>query len=185
MVQNAFSDLRQLRFTQGASQYDNELRARFHEDPANPYTTPERRFADPDVGWTRASSGTEVLANMTNLVRTRLIQEYNGTQPTPVAPALPPGPVLPLAQRRVWVPFRYAGQRARSNFAPRTHNHQATWFEPTPRCMKCRVIHNYTIVDEDLAVRAVPNRTCQCAEDIVYGKLRQLDLVGNVILAEL
>lgn len=40
--------------------------------------------------------------------------------------------------------------------------------QTTPRCMKCRVIHDYNIEDEDLQVKAVANNFCQCAEDIVY-----------------
>lgn len=51
--------------------------------------------------------------------------------------------------------------------------------------MKCRVIHDYNIVGEDLQVKTVANKSCQCAEDIVYGKLRQLERVGNVVLANL
>lgn len=51
--------------------------------------------------------------------------------------------------------------------------------------MKCRVIHDYNIAEEDLQIKAVLNKSCQCAEDIVYGKLRQLNKVDNVVLINL
>ena len=78
--------------------------------------------------------------------------------------------------------FTYENQRARSTFVLRLHRNQETLFEATPRCMKCRVIHDYDIVNEDMEVQARPNGSCQCAEDILYGKLRELDSVGNVVL---
>jgi hypothetical protein len=41
--------------------------------------------------------------------------------------------------------------------------------------MKCRVIHDYNIAEEDLQVKAVPNKSCQCAENIVYGKFKTVE----------
>ena len=124
------------------------------------------------------------LANFERLVRTRLIDEYAGRQPAPVVPGQVPV-VLPLADRKEWAPFNYVGQYARSNFVPIVNANQHSWFEPTPRCMKCRVIHDYTILGEDLQIKAVPNQSCQRAEDIFHGKLRQLKKVDNVVLANL
>ena len=178
----SFQALRRRRFIQGATRYDSELRARFRNEPDTDLTTPERRYQALD-GYTRAASGA-ALTRFAALVRTRLTDEYAGRQPAPVAAGQVPV-VLPLEDRKQWAPFGYVGQHARSNFAPIVHANQYHWFEPTPRCMKCRVIHDYNIVGEDLQVRAVANESCKCAEDIVYGKLRQLDKVGNVVLANL
>lgn len=49
-----------------------------------------------------------------------------------------------------------------------------SWFEPLPRSLKCRIIHDYYIVGEDLQVTATPNESCQCAEDIAHGKLSRV-----------
>ncbi len=68
---------------------------------------------------------------------------------------------------------------------PIVHANQLNWFEFAPRCVKFRLIHDHNIAGEDLQVKPVPNQSCQCAEGIVYGKLRQLDKVGNVVLANL
>lgn len=65
----------------------------------------------------------------------------------------------------------------------KVHANQQALFEAVPRCMKCRVIHNYVIVGENLEVQAKANKgSCQSAEDLVYCKLRSLDRVGNVVL---
>lgn len=177
----SFTTLRQRRFIQGANRYDNELKARFRNEPDTDPTTPERRYQA--VGYARNAAGA-ALANFERLVKTRLIDEYAGRQPAPVAAGQLPI-FLPPADRKLWVPFSYEGQHARSYFAPIVHANQRNWFEPTPRCMKCRVIHDYDIVGEDLQVKAVPNKSCQCAEDIVYAKLRESERVGNVVLASL
>lgn len=177
----SFTTLRRRRFIQGTNRYDSELKARFRNEPDTDLTTPERRYQA--VGHARNAAGA-VLANFESLVRTRLIDEYAGHKPAPVAAGQVPV-VLPLADRKQWAPFIYVAQHARSNFAPIVHANQRNWFEPTPRCLKCRVIHDYNVVDEDLLVKAVANKSCQCAEDIVYVKLRELDRVGNVVLANL
>ena len=177
----SFTNLRRRRFVQGETHYDWELKARFRNGSDTDPTTPERRYQA--VGHTRDAAGA-ALANFETLVRARLTDEYAGRQPVWVAAGQVPA-VVPLAYRKQWAPFRYVGQHARSNFAPIVHRNQRSWFEPTPRCMKCRVIHDYIIVGEDLQVKAVANKSCQCAEDIVYGKLRQLGKVGNVVLANL
>ena len=177
----SFEALRRRRFIQGATRYDSELRARFRNEPDTDLTTPERRYQA--FGHTRTMSGA-ALTLSADLVRTCLIDEYAGRLPAPMAAGQVPV-VLPLVDRKQWAPFGYVGQHARSNFAPIVHANQHHWFEPTPRCMKCRVIHDYNIVGENLQVRAVANKSCKCAEDIVYGKLRQLDKVGNVVLANL
>jgi hypothetical protein len=51
------------------------------------------------------------------------------------------------------------------------------WFYPFPRCLKCRIIHNYVIdtettdaMNENAAANFVP----YCAEDLVHAKLRLL-----------
>lgn len=177
----SFTTLRRRRFIRGPKRYDHELKARFRNEPDTEPTTPERRYQA--VGHDRNVSGA-ALADFEKLVKTRLIDEYAGRQPAPVAAGQVPV-VLPLADRKEWAPFSYVGQHARSYFAPIVHASQGNWFEPTPRCMKCRVIHDYNIVGEDLLVKAVANRSCQCAEDIVYTKLRELGQVGNVVLANL
>lgn len=177
----SFTTLRQRRFIQGTYQYDYELKARFRNEPDTEPTSPKRRYQA--VGHSRDAAGA-VLTNFENQVRTRLIDEYAGRVPAPLADGQV-AVVLSLADRKRWAPFSYVGQNARSYFAPIVHANQRSWFEPTPRCMKCRVIHDYKIKYEDLQVRAVANKSCQCAEDIVYTKLRQLDMVGNVVLADL
>ena len=48
--------------------------------------------------------------------------------------------------------------------------------------MKYRAIHNYDVMNEDMGIRAGVNLSCQCAEDIVYAKLRELASVGIAIL---
>ena len=55
-------------------------------------------------------------------------------------------------------------------------------FSSTPRCLKFRIIHDYFIDAEDLGAKARPNDSTQCAEDIVYGKLRELGRVQDVDL---
>lgn len=177
----SFTLLRQRRFIQGVYRYDNELRARFRNESDTDPTSPERRYQA--VRFSRNAAGA-TLADLETLVRARLIDEYAGRQPTPVVAGQIPV-VLPLADRKQWAPFSYRGQHARSNFAPKVHANQSNWFEPAPRCMKCRVIHDYNIVGEDLRVKAIPNKSCQCAEDVVYGKLRQLNKVGSVVLTNL
>lgn len=176
-----FTALRQRRFIQGSNHYDEELKARFCNQSDTNLTTPERRYQA--VGYTRNATGI-ALANFQSLVTVRLIEEYAGRKPTPMAPNQVPF-VLPLVNRKKWAPFTYARECARSHFAPIIHAKQRNWFEPTPRCMKCRVFHEYDIEDEDLQVKAIANKSCQCAEDIAYVKLRQLNKVGNVILADL
>lgn len=87
----------------GATRYDNELKARFCNEPDTEPTTPERRYQA--VGYDRNAAGA-ALADFEKLD--------------------------PLDR-----------------------------FEPTPRCLKCRVIHDYNIVGEDLQVKAVANKSCQ------------------------
>lgn len=159
----SFTTLRRRRFIQGTDRYDNELKARFRNEPDTDPTTPERRYQA--VGYARNVAGA-ALADFEKLVKTRLIDEYAGRQSAPVAAGQVPV-VLPLADRKEWAPFSYVGQHARSYFAPIVHANQRNWFEPTPRCMKCRVIHDYNIVGDDLQVKTVANKSCQCAEDIV------------------
>ena len=143
-------------------------------------TKPSNRFLL--AGWQRSHLG-DVLPTYVQRVIDRLTAEYKGQRGAPGAQNQPDGPLLPAAQQRTWVPFSYLGQVARSNFAPKTFPAQQTWFEPTPRCMKCRVIHDYHIDGEQLvAVKANANDSCQCAEDILYGKLRELGRVGNLQL---
>ena len=179
----SFTALRRRRFISATNRYDNELKARFRNETDTDLTTPERRYQA--VGYNRdtASAGA-ILTVLENQVRTRLIDEYAGLQAAPVA-AGQVAAVLPPADRKQWAPFNYEGELAGSYFAPIVHRNQLNWFEPTPRCLKCRVIHDYNILNEDLQVKAVPNKSCQCAEDIVYVKLRELHRVGNVVLANL
>ena len=177
----SFTSLRRRRFVQGGKRCDHELRARFRNELDTDLTTPEKRYQA--VGHTRDTTGA-VLAQFEDQVRTRLIDEYAGREPTPVADGQDPV-FLPLADGKIWAPFRYVEQQGRAYFAPIVHANQSGWFEPTPRCMKCRVIHDYYIENEDLQVRAAANKTCQCAEDIIYVKLRQMDLVHNVVLDDL
>ena len=174
----SFTSIRRRRFVQGEKRYDHELGARFCNHPDTELTTPEKRYRD--VGHTRDQTGT-VLAEYANRVRTRLIDEYAGHERTTVAGSPYPD-YLPLTDRKIWVPFRYARHEGRAFFASIVHRNQSGWFEPTPRCMKCRVIHDYYIEHEDLQVQAPANKSCQCAEDIVYAKLREIFLVENVVL---
>lgn len=180
-VATSFKTLRQRRFTQGANRYDIELKARFRNESNTDITSPLRRYEA--AGYTRNASGAE-LANWESLVTGRLVDEYAGRKPTPVENNPVPD-VLPPGDRKEWIPFSYRGLQARSHFAPIVFANQRSWFETVPRCLKCRIIHDYQIVDEDSRVTATPNESCQCAEDIVYGKLRQLGRVGNVVLVNL
>lgn len=177
-----FQALRLLRFMQGPNHYDTELRLRFRNpnDQDFPLTTPERRYKS--HGWDRNSSG-RVLADYARKVRDELQGEFAGTLPEyPQRTAPPP---LPRSQQKIWQPFSYENQRADAYFAMNVHSNQQSLFESVPRCMKCRIIHNYDIEDEDMEVHATPNDSCQCAEDIVFCKLRELNRVGNVVLADL
>lgn len=181
VLTKSFTTLRQRRFIQGINRYDKELKARFRNESDTDLTTPEKWYND--VGHTRDVNGA-VLANFERLIKTRLINEYAGRIPAPTATGQIPV-FIPLADRKEWASFSYPGQHARSNFGPIVHAKQRDWFEPASRCMKCRVIHDYNIVDEDLQVKAVANPSCQCAEDIVYIRLRQCGRVGNVVLNNL
>ncbi len=174
-VETSFKNLRERRFTQGANRYDMELKARFNDESGTERTSPFGRYAA--VGYTRATTGTEY-ASLASLVRRDLIDECAGRQPAPGANHL-------VLRRKKWAPFSYRKQHGRAHFGPIMFANQRGWFEPTPRCLKCRVIHDYQIVGEDLQVTATPNKSCQCAEDIVYAKLRQLNRVGNVVLDDL
>ncbi|MCJ1471017.1 hypothetical protein MMC07_009665 [Pseudocyphellaria aurata] len=166
----------------GITRYDNELRARFRNESYIDATAPEGRYKA--VGYTRGAEGT-VLASYEKLVKTRLIAECAGRTPAPAAGGQL-SVVLSQADRKKWVPFSYPGEYARAYFAPIVFAGQPSWFYPTPRCLKCRVIHDYKIEAEDLKIKALPNRSCQCAEDIAYiNKLRQLDRVGDVVLDDL
>ena len=135
----AFKKLRQLRFQQEHDDYAAELRNRFRDDSqnavgANAATSPRARFVA--HGWNDNSQGLQLLAGFVTSVTTDLTNE-----------CLHP----PAGQPKIWRSFNYAGQDARSNFAALTFLGQATWFVPTPRCMKCRVVHGYVIANEDLA----------------------------------
>jgi hypothetical protein len=154
----SFHDLRQSRFRQGARRYDEELRARFGNLQDTTVTSSTKRYED--VGFSRDVSG-HALASFETLVRRGLIEEH-------------------AANGQEWVAFDYTGQRARSNFAPLVFAAQDIWFVPISRCLKYRIIHDYDIEGEDLQVKAAANKSCQCAEDIVYAKLGQLGRVGNV-----
>ena len=177
----SFTNLRRRRFMHGLNRYDQELKARFRNEPDTDLTTPEKRYQA--VGHTRDATG-EILAHYENQVRDRLIAEYAGREPAPVADSQDPV-ILPPADRKSWKPFSYRRHRGQAYFAPIVHKNQREPFERTARCMKCRVIHDYTMVNEDLRVQAAANNSCQCAEDIVYVHLRQADKVGNVILDDL
>lgn len=174
-----FKDLRLRRFEQGQNNnYDIELRARFRnpDDVSHPKTTPKRRYLSHRRG---PDSHSPNLVEYANQVRFDLISEYAGLRRAYPGRAQAP---LPENEQRMWEPFTYEYQRARSTFVLKLHRNQQTLFEATPRCLKCRVIHSYDIVNEDMEVKANANNSCQCAEDIVYGKLRELGSVGSVIL---
>ena len=133
-----FKELRGMRFTSGGAHFDTELKERFRDTSKLPFnpdhaTSPRRRFES--LGWRDDSSGEVTLQGFVNRVVDGLTNEYA---------TLPPG------QRKAWLPFTYGGQNARSNFAPKMFGWQDSWFIPTPRCMKCRVIHGFVIENEDL-----------------------------------
>jgi hypothetical protein len=172
-----FKDLRLLRFKQNSDNYDTELRLRFRnpDDETHPSTTPQRHYQS--CNWSRNLSG-PLLAQCVSNVSLALKEEYAGIRPEYPGSASP----VALDQRKHWVPFNYENQRARAHFAIKVHFNQRALFEAVPRCLKCRVIHDYDIPGEDMRGQAVANLSCQCAEDIVYGMLRGLNRVGNVIL---
>jgi hypothetical protein len=174
-IETSFMNLRKRRFTQGANRYDMELKERFNNESDTARTSPLGRYTA--VGYTRNTTGTEY-ASLASLVRRQLVDECAGRQPVP-------GANHPVLRRKKWAPFSYPKLHGRAHFGPIMFANQRSWFEPTPRCLKCRVIHDYEIVGEDLQVTATPNKSCQCAEDIVYAKLRQLGRVGNVVLDDL
>ncbi|KAI0437775.1 hypothetical protein F4803DRAFT_555659 [Xylaria telfairii] len=178
VLANAFSALRHLRLSW--YRYDDDLKLRFRNSPDTEYNNPQARYVI--EGWPNPGLN---LAGYVDLVTNRLKAEYRGELSAPGDPGQPAPALLQPGQLKVWGPFGYAGQNARSNFATKVFANQQHWFQPTPRCLKCRIIHDYTITDEDLEVTALPNESCKCAEDIVYGKLRQLNLVGNVALPDL
>ncbi|MCJ1394354.1 hypothetical protein MMC18_007232 [Xylographa bjoerkii] len=164
-ITTAFTTLRATRFTANGRTYGTELKGRFNDNDL-PNTSPQGRYLQvretPEyVPWVRGASGVARLAYYATAVTDTLIHEY--TQ------MIPP---------RVWHTFNYPNQSARSNFGPIVHIQQLNWFWPVPRCLKCRVIHNYTIVAEDMGETAAPNVSLQCAEDIMYGKLRELGMVA-------
>ena len=116
-LKTSFTSLRRRRFVQGGERYDQELRARFRNESDIDLTTPEKRYQV--VGHTRDAAGA-VLAQFADQVRTRLIDEYAGREPTPVADDQDPV-LLPLADRKIWAPFSYVERQGRAYFAPIVH----------------------------------------------------------------
>ena len=171
-----FQALRHLRFKQNPFQYDNELRLRFRNPDDN--STPDRRYQA--CGWNRHHSG-PILARYASKVGSRLRFEYaqGGTRYTG------DNWLAALDQRKYWVPFSYNMDYSQSYFAVKVHSNQQNLFEPVARCLKCRVIHEYEVPDENLEGQATANKSCQCGEDIVYGKLRSLNRVGYVVLEDI
>lgn len=147
------TDLRTTRFNNNVRAYETELKARFNNlTPASYY----QNAVVNGVPWNPNIQG-NVLPQYVAIVRTQLAQNYAQSHPG-----------------HVWHTFDYPTQSARSNFGPKVHDNQQRWFWPVPRCLKCRVIHNYVIDGEDMEEGAKANVSLQCAEDVVYGKLREL-----------
>ena len=180
LLTQGFQYLRHQRFKQGPFHYDTELRLRFRnpDDENYPHTTPDRRYRACE--WDRDRSG-PVLAEYASDVSRVLRREYAQEK----SECLGGSYLAPLDQRKYWVPFSYENQHPRPYFAPKVHPNQQNLFEAVARCMKCRVIHNYDIAGENIKGQATANKSCQCAEDIVYGKLRSLNRVGYVVLEDI
>lgn len=66
----SFTTLRRRRFIQGTDRYDNELKARFRNEPVTDPTTPERRYQA--VGYARNAAGA-ALADFEKLLKIRLM----------------------------------------------------------------------------------------------------------------
>jgi hypothetical protein len=152
-----------------------ELKERFNNKSDTARTSPLGRYIA--VGYTRDTTGIEY-ASLASLVRCHLVDECAGRQPVS-------GANHPVLRGKKWGPFSYPKLNGRAHFGPIMFANQRSWFEPTPRYLKCHVIHDYEIVGEDLQVTATPKKSCQCAEDIVYAKFRQLGRVENVVLNDL
>lgn len=93
---------------------------------------------------------------------------------------------------RRWVPLDHTDQVAMSHLvAPanrisflRDASTNLQWFQPVPRCMKCRILHAYDIPiiegEDRLDVYTSANPPFGCAEDIVHAKLRVLHPLNPV-----
>ena len=93
---------------------------------------------------------------------------------------------------RRWVPLDHTDQVAMSHLvAPadrisflRDASTNLQWFQPVPRCMKCRILHAYDIPiiegEDSLDVYTSANPPFGCAEDIVHAKLRVLHSLNPV-----
>ncbi|KAG8533043.1 uncharacterized protein KY384_001826 [Bacidia gigantensis] len=129
----AFDPIRRARFVAGGANYDTELQTRFLDTSQNVVapnlaTRPAARFRA--HGWTPASSGQQTLQDFVTQVTNDLVLQ---------------------SQPAAWRAFTFVNQDARSHFAPIILNGQNAWFEPTPRCMKCRVTQGYVNIQENLA----------------------------------
>ena len=72
-------------------------------------------------------------------------------------------------------PFDHLNQNARSHGT--FPNNANQWFNFKERCLKCRVIYQYTIAGENLNTGGEsPNDPLQCAEDVIHAKLRSFSL---------
>jgi hypothetical protein len=84
----------------------------------------------------------------------------------------------------VWRSFDRTNQIARSHFVMPGTNGNVDFFAPIPRCVKCRINHNYNIsteTEDALKEYTKMNIPLACAEDLVHCKLRVMypgDLAG-------
>jgi hypothetical protein len=84
----------------------------------------------------------------------------------------------------VWRSFDRTNQIARSHFVMPGTNGSVNFFTPIPRCVKCRINHNYNIsteTEDALKEYKKLNIPLACAEDLVHCKLRVMypdDLAG-------
>ena len=163
--------------------YGKDLQMRFG-DEKDDLQSPKRYFAD--SGFQRGEKDATILREKTKNVVQGLTEHFI------------------KKHHKVWQPFTYPTQLGQAFFAPLIINNQTHWFEPTPRCLKCRVLHKYNLMPQENLegelteftldsnigrlkllenVMVCVNDSLQCAEDICFVKLRELGRVDNVELA--